>query len=187
MDGITLILEAEAAGLSVQVDGDRLVIRGPRSADAIARRLLAEKPAVVAALRSQTSPPGAIPTVCRPTAMVDAPEPAPDPFAGWVLRPDAAGRMGWEAPDLSEVDRWWVECAWEDLPTFPEPCPVCGSLELWWDLLGGVHCQRCERPVLERSLRLAEKAAGIRQRTRLAEAAAHGKPRPCVPAGSVDV
>jgi hypothetical protein len=51
MDGITLLLEAQAAGLSVRVDGDKLIIRGPRSAELIARRLLAYKPAVVAALR----------------------------------------------------------------------------------------------------------------------------------------
>ena len=51
MDGLTLLQEASAAGLTVLADGDRLAIRGPRSADAIARRLLAEKPAVMAALR----------------------------------------------------------------------------------------------------------------------------------------
>ncbi len=57
MDGLILLQEASAAGLTVLADGDRLVIRGPRSADAIARRLLAHKAAVIAALRRETSTP----------------------------------------------------------------------------------------------------------------------------------
>ena len=50
MGGLNLLAEARSAGLDVQADGDRLVIRGPRAADAVARRLMAEKPAVLAAL-----------------------------------------------------------------------------------------------------------------------------------------
>ncbi len=50
MDGLTLLQEASAAGLMVLADGDRLVIRGPRSADAVARRLLAHKAVILAAL-----------------------------------------------------------------------------------------------------------------------------------------
>ncbi len=34
MDGLALLRAADAAGLTVNVDGDRLVIHGPRSADA---------------------------------------------------------------------------------------------------------------------------------------------------------
>ena len=56
MDGLTLLREAYAAGLSVQADGDRLRIRGPREAEAIAQRLIAHKAAVLAALTVQ--PPG---------------------------------------------------------------------------------------------------------------------------------
>ncbi len=32
MGAVSLLQEAEAAGLSVRVDGDRLVVRGPKSA-----------------------------------------------------------------------------------------------------------------------------------------------------------
>ena len=32
MDGLTILNEARAAGLEIKVDGDRLVVRGPRSA-----------------------------------------------------------------------------------------------------------------------------------------------------------
>ena len=50
MDGLALLRAADAAGLTVNIDGDRLVIRGPRSADATARALLEHKPEVMAAL-----------------------------------------------------------------------------------------------------------------------------------------
>lgn len=38
MDGLTLLAEARAAGLEVRAEGDRLVIRGPRKAEALAKR-----------------------------------------------------------------------------------------------------------------------------------------------------
>ena len=48
MDGVTGLLErARAAGLRVSVARDKLVIRGPRSADTLARELLEHKPEVV--------------------------------------------------------------------------------------------------------------------------------------------
>lgn len=43
-----------------------------------------------------------------------------------------------------------------------DPCPVCGSLELWWDAFDNVHCQHC-RPI-RRALALADLAARIRNR-----------------------
>lgn len=52
MDVLTLLSEARKAGLMVTADGgDRLVIRGPRRAEPLARRLGENKPAVMAALR----------------------------------------------------------------------------------------------------------------------------------------
>lgn len=50
MDGVTLLMEAEAAGLTVLADGDRLRVRGPRCAEHVAKQLLAHKPAVLCAL-----------------------------------------------------------------------------------------------------------------------------------------
>ena len=50
MDGLTLLSEGRVAVLTVKVDGDRLVIRGPRSADAVAQRLLAHKAMILAEL-----------------------------------------------------------------------------------------------------------------------------------------
>ena len=53
MDGLALLRAADAAGLTVNVDGDRLVIRGPRSADATARALIANKPEIVTLLSDE--------------------------------------------------------------------------------------------------------------------------------------
>ncbi len=50
MDGLSLLEEASAAGLKVRRDGDRLVVRGPRDAEALARELLSHKAAVFTAL-----------------------------------------------------------------------------------------------------------------------------------------
>jgi hypothetical protein len=50
MDGLTLLQEARTAGLDVQVRDGRLVIRGPRRAEPIARRLLDHKGLVMDAL-----------------------------------------------------------------------------------------------------------------------------------------
>jgi hypothetical protein len=50
MDGVRLLAEARANGLRVRADGDRLVIRGPRRAEAVAKRLLERKREVLAAL-----------------------------------------------------------------------------------------------------------------------------------------
>lgn len=51
MDGVRLLHRAWAAGLSVAAVGDRLVIRGPRHAEGLARHLLANKTSVLAALQ----------------------------------------------------------------------------------------------------------------------------------------
>src|SRR5436309_100761 len=50
MDGLTLLHKARAAGLEVKTDGAKLIIRGPKKAEAVALELLAHKSAVLAAL-----------------------------------------------------------------------------------------------------------------------------------------
>ncbi len=50
MDGLALLAEARDAGLEVRARGDRLVIRGPRKCEAMAKVLLEHKPEVLAAL-----------------------------------------------------------------------------------------------------------------------------------------
>jgi hypothetical protein len=54
MDGLaSLLVEARCSGLTVQVEGERLVVRGPRSATAVATQLLARKAEVLASLTSE--------------------------------------------------------------------------------------------------------------------------------------
>ena len=56
---------------------------------------------------------------------------------------------------------------WDDIQVVidaGEPCPKCGSLEKWWDLRGGEHCQQCQP--LHRAHALADLAARLRSRKR---------------------
>ncbi len=46
MDRLTMLAEARAAGLSVWREGERLYVKGPKQAEEIAIRLIAEKEAV---------------------------------------------------------------------------------------------------------------------------------------------
>ncbi len=55
-DAAALLAEAGRSGLLVLREGDRLRIRGPVLAAALARRLLADKPAVLAALDARDDP-----------------------------------------------------------------------------------------------------------------------------------
>lgn len=50
MDGLTLLQKAREAGLTVSTKGTKLVIRGPRRSESVARLLLQHKPIVMAAL-----------------------------------------------------------------------------------------------------------------------------------------
>jgi hypothetical protein len=52
MDAVALVEEARTAGLVVTVAGGRLVVRGPRRAADLAKRLLANKTEVLAALQA---------------------------------------------------------------------------------------------------------------------------------------
>ena len=47
MDGMTLLEQARLAGLTVIVQGDKLIIRGPRRAGSVAEQLLAHKGEVI--------------------------------------------------------------------------------------------------------------------------------------------
>jgi hypothetical protein len=70
MDDVTALLqEARAAGLKVEADGDRLLVRGPKAAELVALKLGAHKPAILAALASGRWP---APEPPAPTADPDA-------------------------------------------------------------------------------------------------------------------
>jgi len=52
-DALTLLAEARDAGLAVRVAGDRLVVRGPRTGEGLAKRLMASGREVAAALAAE--------------------------------------------------------------------------------------------------------------------------------------
>lgn len=66
MGALKLIEEARSAGLKLHAEGDRLVIRGPKSAEPLAKALLDRKAEILPFLREQPA------TVVRPS-----PEPVP--------------------------------------------------------------------------------------------------------------
>lgn len=97
---MSLLRDARAAGLTITSDGDRLLVRGPRQAEPLARALGANKAAVLAAL--------ADPCLSGPTVL---------PRAGWTrsawianlrrlaarceqVRPDRAAELRAEADAL---------------------------------------------------------------------------------------
>ena len=56
MDVMTLLDQAKSVGLSVEVHGERLVIKGPKRAAAIVQELARQKTAVLAMLSTKASP-----------------------------------------------------------------------------------------------------------------------------------
>ena len=54
MDVLTLLRQAWDAGLSLTADGNRLTIRGPRTAEPLVRELARHKPAVLRLIREAT-------------------------------------------------------------------------------------------------------------------------------------
>ena len=55
MDRVTLLDRARHGGLAILLDGDRLVVRGPKRLETLAREVLAHKAAVVAALEAEVA------------------------------------------------------------------------------------------------------------------------------------
>jgi hypothetical protein len=114
MDGLSLLQEAWAAGLTVQADGNRLIIRGPWSADAVAHRLLTHKPVVLAAIQVLT------PTVTmagpqEPALAAVSPRVGPCPWCGrrtWWRSIHGALVCGWcHLPAMPELVAEWVNRA----------------------------------------------------------------------------
>jgi hypothetical protein len=108
MDGLTLLREARAAGLTIEADGQRLRIRGPRGAEPLVQQLVANKTAVLSALAvSQdlgVERPGAdeaaFQAAAKPEPSDETDETLPAP-PEWVLvngRWYAPGYVGLETP-----------------------------------------------------------------------------------------
>lgn len=130
MDGLKLICEAKAAGLRLRVDGDRLVIRGPRSAGPIAERVLANKDEVLAAMRG-TAPTNAEPIMPQTSTLGDdgawLAVLAGDPEPAAVRVVSGAGACYW----CGRSD-WWRSKAWPDVIRCGNCCPPAPWVPVDW-------------------------------------------------------
>jgi hypothetical protein len=108
---LTLLELARAAGLSVSSKADRLVIKGPRSADALARDLIRRK-AEVLQLLADVAPEQSLP--------------APAPLPWREDEPPGPGRWKCLNQFCRDGSRWWrsrwnvVNCENCVPPSFPE-------------------------------------------------------------------
>lgn len=110
---------------------------------------------------------GAVPVIVVTTAQPEAVE-VPTP----IIDPEAANAD--EIPDF------------ESLPPPGDPCPRCGSLEAWENILGRRRCGVCERDILEKAIGLTIRAARLRERAQRQKPAPRIAPG-CVAAGRVDI
>jgi hypothetical protein len=86
MDALTVLEAARAAGLRIEAEGDRLLVKGPRDAAHVVELLRQHKAEVLLALQGRCSP------TCRRCA------------AGPVLLPDGCELHSVSAEDVA---RWW--------------------------------------------------------------------------------
>jgi hypothetical protein len=102
VDCVTLVRHAQSAGLHISVNGDQLVVRGPRSAADLAQQVLARKQDVMALLISAPSP--RIPTNLEIGDVADA---YLDGLALAAEQERIGGRMWASAnADASDRDEW---------------------------------------------------------------------------------
>jgi len=117
MEGLTLLREAQEAGLEIAVVGDSLEIVGPKSAGPIVERIRQHKAEVLAALLG----------CCSPTCARCA--------AGTVLLPDGC-ETHHITPEM--VGAWWALAQERDAEvTF---CHCCAGPAP----SGALVCRRCE-------------------------------------------
>ena len=82
--------------------------------------------------------------------------------AAMIVQPEAAGlptpAVEPEAAEVEEVPDF------DSLPLPGDPCPVCGSLEEWTDLLGRQRCGVCKRATLDKAIQWADGRHGCGNR-----------------------
>jgi hypothetical protein len=127
-DAVALLAVAELAEMKVTTFDNKLVIKGPRHAAAVARRLLANKSAVMTALGVYVYGISANAGENRNCVDVDSERTRDE--RGFPLEP------GEELIDPSTLSA----------------CPRCNSLEKWWPAVGEPRCQKCDPPTAARRL-----------------------------------
>jgi len=146
MNATDLITDLARLGIRIEAHGDRLRY-SPRSAVTpdLADRMKAHKGELLAILRRD------------PDAQVIE---LTDATAVWQTALDRLGGDPQFLPDVMEAlrvaDARWDEPEAQDSIQVidpPDPCPKCGTLELWQSLAGNWRCLRCDPPTNARRLR----------------------------------
>ena len=102
MDGLILLNRAREAGLAVEADGNKLLIRGPRRAEPVARLLIEHKPEVLAALA---------PVIPPPDLHIDSFDPVDGSDPAWWRRHFKIRTIHW-AQRQAEEGRGREACLW---------------------------------------------------------------------------
>ncbi len=112
MDALSLLQAADAVGLTVNVEGDKLVVRGPRRCEAQAIALLDHKEDVLSYLAEHADAP-------RPTLDAEGIPVAPCPAC--------ARRSFWRWPQSSphHHPRAWFCIRCTPIPSDAGPCDAC--------------------------------------------------------------
>jgi hypothetical protein len=137
MVGITFLSQAQSAGLTVEVNSGKLVIRGPKKHAMLAQSLLAHKQAILDELA--------------------AAELAAERQAIQEVEREAEALQQLHAENYGDDDPPEVL---DDLG----PACTCGSLMFWWDAAERQRCLLCDPPL--QSERLFELAERIQQQTK---------------------
>jgi len=124
MVGLRLLDEARAAGLSVTADGERLVIRGPKRAASVARRLIAGKSDVMAALAARDH-------MRQSCPLGEIAESSDDFVPAWEDCPEVPA----PCPRCASVARWWNSLG-------ESRCLSCEPPNAAWTLLRRVRAIR---------------------------------------------
>ena len=167
-----LLMDLQALGVTLQPHGDALRFR-PR--DKVMPGLLAQlrdcKVELLEMLRGGDG--DKTPRTPRETSVVS-------PAAAGSQ--DAHGDAG-EWLEVTDPDGWRclvrADAAELEIIDVPTPCPNCGGIVFWWDVAGGVHCERCS-PMPTTGQRLRTRAAELRERYPVIRDA-DLQPRPAVP------
>jgi hypothetical protein len=131
-----LLDELDRLGIMLQADGDRLRFH-PREV---------VTPDMMARLRVHKT---------ELLTMLQTPGAATDKFVDWIERPGPDGYVTFESPAAADME----------ILDVPAPCPQCGGIVPWWDLLGELHCEHCEprtksEAIRRRALELRERYSG---------------------------
>ena len=79
------------------------------------------------------------------------------------LDPDAVPMLV-DRAELEPSQRWWEHSNFDELLAPGEPCPTCGGLAWWENVLGARRCLTCDRAAFDRSNQLESQAAELRKR-----------------------